>query len=176
VRRYASALGEERAESAAADVTPMFRLTAELERSGAAGEPVAIDRDFVAQGVHLAARGCAHRLAITDQSGSAPAPVSFTDRPPVAELELDVPVGAELPLVVPLGATTAALRVRLPGIGEASSIAGAEGDVTITEWSTERGGLVAARIDGELPLTPGRVRVRGEVRTFVRDVETPTCP
>ena len=176
VRRYAGALGETRAETAAAEVTPIFRLTAEVVRGGSTGEPVAIAHDFVAQGVHLAARGCAHRLSLIDEAAAAPAPVSFTDRPPVAELEVDVPVGAETPLVVPLGATTAALRVRLPGVGEASSIAGAEGDVTITDWSTERGGLVAARIDGELALTPGRVRVRGELRTFVRDVDNPTCP
>lgn len=175
IQRYTSSLGDERVESAAADVTPVFRLTAEVERSGSAGEPIAIEHAGVEQGVYLAARGCAHRLSLTDGSAT-PSPVSFTDRPPVAELEVDVPVGAELPLVVPLGATTAALRVRLPGIGEATSIAGADGNVTITEWSTERGSLVAARIEGELALTPGRVRIRGELRTFVRDLDAPDCP
>ncbi len=177
VRRYATALGEERAESAARDVAPRFRLTAEVvEADGSTREPIEITRDVLDRGVHLAARGCGHRLSLRDPAGELPAPVSFTDRPPTAELELDLPARVETPHEVRLGPMTAALRVVLPGVGEASSIADARGEVTITEWSAERGGVVAGEIDGELAMAPGRVRVRGEFRTFVRDVDRPDCP
>lgn len=175
VARYASALGEERNESAAAEVEPLFRATAEVEREGAAREPIAIEERFLDRGVHLEARGCGHRLSLSDPAAGLPSPVSFTDRPPRMELELDVPAEPELPYSVPLGATTGALRVVLPGIGEATSLVGAEGSVTITEFDAERGGLIAGRIEGELSMTPGRVRVRGEFRTFVRDLEAPRC-
>jgi hypothetical protein len=177
IRRYAGALGDERAESAASDVEPVFRLTAEVvARGGDPREPIVIEHAFLERGVHLAASGCGHRLSLVDPAGRVPSPVSFTDRPPSAQLELDVPRGTETPREVPLGPTTAALRIVLPGIGEASSIVGASGKVTITEWSAERGAAIAGQVAGELDLTPGRVRVRGEFRTFVRDVEAPTCP
>lgn len=176
VRRYASALGEERTETAAGEVEPTFRITAEvLGEDGEPREPIVVERDVLARGVHLEARGCGWRLSLRNPTGELPAPVSFTDRPPTAELQVDLPASLETPRAIPFGPSTAAMRVVLPGVGEATSLVGAEGDVTITDWSGERGGLVAGEIDGVLAMTPGRVRVRGSFRTFVRDLEPPSC-
>lgn len=172
VERYASSLGEERARSAAADVEPVMRLEATVvPRTGAPTGPIAIDRDVLERGVHLEADGCAWRVRLASPLGELPTPVALPDRPPTATISYSVRSDATAPIRIPFGATGAAIEVVLPGITSASAVAGANGELTVTEWAPARGALLAATIDADLDAGTSRVRVRGEARTFVRDVD-----
>jgi len=171
VRRYAPALGDERRESAAEEVEPRFAVTAEVVRDDETVDTVEISRDVLDRGVHLAAEGCSHRLSLRNPLGELPRPASIGGFDGSVEAQLDVPPDVETPHAVPLGPTTAAVRVRVPGHGEATSISGATGEVRLTAWLPERGAEIAGGIEADLALVPGRVRVDGAFRTFVRDVD-----
>ncbi len=157
--------------------TPRFHLEARLEASGAAAGgaaargPIEIDRDVLERGVNLSGHGCAWTIAFQDPNGEHPSPISFAERPPTATVTVDVPIGAELPLAVPIGAGAAGVQLVLPGIGSADGVSGATGTVTVTRFEPERGGRVEAHVDGSLALSPGRVRVAGDLATYVRDVD-----
>jgi hypothetical protein len=182
VQRYAQTIAGERHESDAAAVEPTFELHATATAAGASAaqgregrEPVVVRRRDVVHGVVLApAIGqCAHTLSLGAPGDEAPGVHAFLDRDPSASLALTLPVGAAPPFDVPMGLDGARLRVSLPGVGVGDSTIGARGRVTVEALDRTRGGAVTLSIDADLPLTPGRLLVRGTIRTFVRDLDPP---
>jgi len=171
VRRYASAVGEERTESGLSDLTPRMVLTASPEGVGAEQTEIRIERDVLERGVHLAAAGCAYRVELRDPLGELPSPVAFTERPATATLAFEATPELELPGELRLGVGGASVEVLLPGLGRTDGTVGGEGSITLTRWEPRRGAALEGRVSVDLTLTPGRVEVSGDFVTFVRDLD-----
>jgi len=171
VRRYGPVIAGESQESEAGNASVEFRLEVRtVPPRGRPGDPVIVERDVLDMGVYVRTEGCTHRVTFSNPLGEVPSAGVLAGRSPTATLEITLPAQVALPLHLPLG-TAARLEVTVPGVGQTSSIAGATGKATVVRWSTERGGIVEVRIDGDLALVPGRLLVEGVLRTFVRDVD-----
>ena len=79
--------------------------------------------------------------------------------------------------MAPLGATGARMELIVPAGEHLTSDVGASGQVTVRELRPVHGGAIVVAIDGSLDTVAARVRVRGEARTYVRDVDPlpPSC-
>ncbi|HJL17353.1 MAG TPA: hypothetical protein RMH99_16920 [Sandaracinaceae bacterium LLY-WYZ-13_1] len=167
VRRYASALGDERVEMSAVARDAVFRL--EVVAAETDDEPRVLERDVLARGVRLVPRGCRWTLSLGRAVGELPLPASPGRFEPTFHLELTVPAHAELPIELPLSARAAVLSVALPAHGGLTSIAGAEGAVELTRFEPRIGGAVDGTIRGTLRRGALVLEVEGRFSTFVRD-------
>lgn len=171
VRRYASALGDERARHPAARAPAelhldVVRVHPPPASGGAATEdpPIAIDLPQLERGVRLVAEGCAHRVLLDDRG--APSVLSIAR--PGLRAELALPAGAVTPLERPIEPLGASLELVVPEVGRARA---GEGTFEITALERALGGELAGRFQATLPLAPGALRVEGRFRTFVRDTD-----
>jgi hypothetical protein len=160
VRRYASALGEERVESAAAAAPSVFTLTV--------GEQT-LERDVLDRGVRAVPSGCELAIALANPLGELSIPIGTVE--PTFHLELAIPPGREPPIELALGPSEAVLSVATPEHGGLTSIAGATGTVTLDRLELRRGGALSGTIDGTLRRGDGELPVSGRFATFIRDLE-----
>ena len=160
VQRYASALGEARAESAAAAAPSVFTLTV--------GEQT-LTRDVLERGVRAVPQGCELAIALANPLGETTIPIGTVE--PTFHLELAIPPGREPPFELALGPSEAVLSVATPEHGGLTSIAGATGTVTVDRLELRRGGALSGTIDGTLRRGDGEVTVSGRFATFIRDLE-----
>lgn len=167
VRRYASALGEERSESPAARAPRVMTLQVrEGDRA-----PIAIERGVIDRGVRLAPQACRHALALANPLGELEVPVGLGDEEPSFTLELAIPAGREAPFDLALGATDALLSIRTPAHGGVTSFSGASGAVRVERFEPRLGGAIAGTITGTLRHADTELSVSGRFATFVRDLE-----
>jgi hypothetical protein len=174
VRRYGPSIGDERNESAVSE--PSFRLqVARVAQGGTAeGESLAVAAPALSRGVFLeAASGCGWRTQLGDADHHARIGM---ERQGAVSLRLDIPV-ADTPMVIPLGITGARMELTTPDGEHLTSDVGAAGNVTVRELRPVHGGAMVVAIDGSLDTVSARVRVRGEVHTYLRDVDPlpPSC-
>lgn len=165
--RYASALGDERRRSEAAEAEPTFTL--EVEEDGQ--EPVRLERDVLDRGVVLEPRACRWTVRLARPMGELPVPLSPGAFTPTFFLELSVPPGEERPVRLPLNASDAVLSLALPRHGGLTSVSGAEGALTLERFETRRGGAIEGALTGTLRRGEATLRVTGRVSTFVRDLD-----
>lgn len=167
VRRYASALGEERAESPATEAPRL--MTLELREGGAS--PIVIRRDVLERGVRLVPRGCGYAVALGHPLGEVAPLVGLRPEEASFHLELAVPPGRPVPVELALGATEAVLSVTTPAHGGVTSISGARGSARLTSFEPRLGGAIAGSFEGTLRHGAGELAVSGRFATFVRDLE-----
>lgn len=167
VRRYASALGGERAASPATRERAV--MTLEVRERGAS--PITIERDVLDRGVRLVPEACVHAVRLANPLGELEVPVGVRDEPPSFHLELAVPPGRDAPFELALGPTEAVLSLRTPVHGGVTSIAGARGVVRVERFEPRLGGALAGTIEGTLRHAETELEVRGRFATFVRDLD-----
>ena len=134
-----------------------------------AGDTVIIDRDVLARGVYLEAKACRYEARLADPLGEVARAVSLA-RDPWADLRLTLPVAADDSLVVPFG-PSANLSLLIPGRGEASTLLGDDGTVTLSGYRPTRGAAFTGTLEGRVRLAQSEMQVRGTFTTFVRDVD-----
>jgi hypothetical protein len=161
VRRYASALGEERNESPAAREAAIFHLEAGAHT---------IDRDVLARGVRAEVRGCLHQIVLASPHGEPAWPLVPGDFRPSFMLTISVPP-AELPMNLRLGALEALITVALPEHATLTSAGGATGRVHLERFEPEVGGAVSGTIEGTLTHQGAEIPLEGRFSTFLRDFD-----
>jgi hypothetical protein len=165
VRRYGPSIEDPARESARE--TPRFAL--ELRRAG--DPPLRIERDVLARGVRLEPRGCAWALVLANPRGEPSLASALGVESDRFTLELLVPASARAPLSLPLAHDSAELSVVTHAYGPLSSRAAASGDVQLERFEARRGAPIEGRIEGSLRHGNERISVRGELATFVRDLD-----
>ncbi len=167
VRRYASALGEERGESPATDAPRV--MTLEVREGDAA--PITIRRDVLDRGVRLVPAGCGYLLALGNPLGELEPLVGLRPEEASFHLELTVPPGRRAPIDLALGGAEAVLSVTTRAHGGVTSISGARGSARLTSFEPRLGGAIAGTLEGTLRHGGGELAVSGRFATFVRDLE-----
>ncbi len=162
VRRYGSALGDDRADSPATAEAAVLALDV--------GEHAThIERDVLERGVRIVPSDCAYTIALANPLGETS--LGLRDEPPSFHIELTIAGDARAPIDLPLGPSDAVLSVTAPQCGGLTSIAGAEGTVHVSAFEPRLGGAIAGTIEGTLRQGEARIPVRGRFATSVRDLD-----
>jgi hypothetical protein len=176
VRRYGPSIGEERRGTELVEGVLRLELNRIAEDTAVdptaapppEAPPLIVERPVPERGVHLEAHECGYRVIFGERNPIVG--VAHAGRAH-ATIALEVPAAAEAPIALPLGMQGARIEITTPSGARLSSDIGATGTATVREWRPEHGAPIAVRIEGSLDEIAARMRVSGEVRTYVRDVD-----